>query len=106
MNATEKISTAVKKMYGENTNWCHHIAAIHLVATRECEPSPERDLLITHVEQMHKQVKRMCDAYDKLRTLTGALEIKNNTKEPTFYVDDNPGEKCKSFCPVLSFSIL
>lgn len=101
MTPAAKIATAVDKMWGGNTSWCHHIAAIYLVASRECDPSPERDAIIEHVSQMHEQVKRMCTSYDRLRSLTGTLERISGIESPIFYVDEAAGDRPKSFCPVL-----
>lgn len=100
MNTTEKIAIAVQKMYGKNTPWCHSLGALHLIAVNECEQSPERDAIITHLEKMHEQIKQLCGSYDKLRSLTGALELVAGV-EPTFYVSPDAGNTNKSFCPIL-----
>ncbi len=100
MHPVEKLSIAVQDMYGKNRAWCHYLGAIHSVATLEIEPSAERDALADHIKQMHDQIRRICGEYDKLRSMTGAMELKSNCK-PRFYVDDSAGETCKGFCPVL-----
>ena len=87
MNSTEKLAIAVPTMREGLMQWCHHLVAIHTVATRECESSPALDDVIHHVEQMHHQVKMMCGSYDKLRSLVGALEQEQGVEKPRFYED-------------------
>jgi len=99
MNSVEKLAIAAKGMWGKNTPWCHYLGAVHAVAANECEPSPERDALVMHIEKMRQQVREMCGSYDKLRSMVGALEAASGV-EPIFYVDDNAGCTDKDFCPV------
>jgi|GEM_PF-2982172 len=80
--------------------WCGHLNAIYLVATREHEPSPALDDVISHVKQMHEQVKGICGAYDKLRSLMGELELEQGVT-PRFYVDPMAGKIDKPHCPNL-----
>ena len=96
-----KISMGVPVMRGDLMRWCGHITVLHMVAANESEPSPANDALLKHLEETHEQIKAMCGAYDKLRSLVGVLEREQGVSEPRFYVDENAGAGCKSHCPVL-----
>ena len=100
MNSTEKLAMAVPNMRESLQFWCHHIKAIHIVATNEHEDSPALQDVIIHLEDMHVKVKDMCNAYDKLRSLVGTLEREQGIK-PKYYVDRCAGKAHKGHCPVL-----
>lgn len=101
MNSTEKLAMAVPNMRSSLMMWCGHLNAIHIVASNECEPSPARDALLSHIEETHNKVKAMCSAYDTLRSLVGALELEQDVR-PRFYVDEHAGKVYKCHCPSLA----
>jgi len=101
MNPTEKLAMAVPVLRGDLMKLCGHLNAVYLVAKNEHKQSPARDALMEHCQEMHAQVKGMCGAYDKWRSLTGALEIEQKVEKPRFYVDEQAGIVHKCHCPVL-----
>ena len=101
MNTTEKLAMAVPVLRADLMKMCHHVSITYMVAKNEHKPSPARDALMAHCKEMHAQVKGMCGAYDKWRSLTGALELEQNIESPRFYVDEQAGIVHKCHCPVL-----
>jgi len=104
MNMTEKLAMAIPVMRAPLCSWCQHLLILDHVAKHECENSPALQTVIKHLAEMHEKVRSMCNAYDKLRSVVGALELEQGVGEPRFYVDKQAGIVPKYHCPVLNGS--
>ena len=100
MNSTERLAIAVKHMWDNSPTLCGSLGAIQMVADDECEDSPEVKAVREHVKHMREQTREICDSYDKLRTLVGAVELAEGIQSPVFYVAETEGPYCKRYCPM------
>ena len=100
MNSTERLVVAVQHMWDNSPTLCGSLGAIQLVVDGECESSPEVIAVREHVKHMRIQTREVCDSYDKLRSLVGAVELAEGVEAPSFYVAETPGPYYKHYCPV------